>query len=77
MPEREDAGATPEAGALAREASAALDRALAALSPSDAETLVAFARGQRPDLPPATFRKRVERALSRLRARWRLDHDRL
>ena len=33
--------------------------------------------GERPDLPGATFRKRVERALGRLRARWRIRHDSL
>lgn len=77
MPERADATPSPEAAAMAREAGAALDRALAELSPSDAATLVAFARGEHPDLPGSTFRKRVERALARLRARWRMDHDRL
>jgi RNA polymerase sigma-70 factor (ECF subfamily) len=75
MPERADATPSPEAAAMAREAGEALDRALAELSASDAATLFAFASGERPDLPGSTFRKRVERALSRLRARWRLDHD--
>ena len=59
---------------MAREASEALDRALGDLSPSDSAMLLAFARGERPDLPGATFRKRVERALARLRTRWRIDH---
>jgi RNA polymerase sigma-70 factor (ECF subfamily) len=79
MPEPTDPAPSPEAAAILREASAALDRALAELKPSDAQTLLAFARGERPepDVPGATFRKRVERALSRLRARWRMDHDRL
>jgi hypothetical protein len=77
MPECADAEPSPEAAAMAGEAGAALDRALAELSGSDAATLLAFARGERPDLPGATFRKRVERALTRLRARWRMDHDRL
>jgi RNA polymerase sigma-70 factor (ECF subfamily) len=77
MPVCADAAPSPEAAAMAGEAVAALDRALAELSPSDAATLLAFARGERPDLPGATFRKRVERALTRLRARWRMNHDRL
>jgi RNA polymerase sigma-70 factor (ECF subfamily) len=59
---------------MARESAAALERALADLAPADAATLIAYARGERPDLPGPTFRKRVERALARLRTRWRVDH---
>ena len=76
-PELADGTPSPEEAAMAREAGAALERALAELSPSDAATLPAFARGEHTDLPGATFRKRVERALARLRARWRMDHGRL
>jgi RNA polymerase sigma-70 factor (ECF subfamily) len=75
VPERLDPAASPEDLAAARELSAALDRALAELPPRDAETLLAYARGERPDLPGPTFRKRVERALSRLRSVWRIRHD--
>jgi len=32
------------------------------------------AKGERPDVPDATFRKRVERALARLRAAWSSKH---
>jgi RNA polymerase sigma-70 factor (ECF subfamily) len=77
MPERQTAAPSPEDEAAAAELSAALERALAELSPEDAATLLAYARGERPDLPGATFRKRVERALGRLRARWRIRHDSL
>ena len=77
VPDRPDAAASPEAAAMARELGAAIDRALADLAPSDAATLIAYARGERPDLPGPTFRKRVERALARLRARWRMDHGSL
>lgn len=77
LPERETSAASPEEEALAGELAAALERALAELSPDDAATLLAYAHGDRPDLPGATFRKRVERALSRLRARWRIRHDSL
>ena len=77
LPERESSAASPEEMALAAELTAALERALAELSPDDAATLLAYARGERPDLPGATFRKRVERALGRLRARWRIPHDSL
>jgi RNA polymerase sigma-70 factor (ECF subfamily) len=70
-----DPGRSPEDDARDRELAAELDRALAELSPSDAATLLAYARGERPHVPGATFRKRVERALDRLRSRWRIPHD--
>jgi RNA polymerase sigma factor (sigma-70 family) len=73
---RPDAGRSPEQAAVAGDLERALGEALATLRPADAETLVAYARGERPDLPGPTFRKRVERALGRLRAAWRLNHDR-
>jgi RNA polymerase sigma-70 factor, ECF subfamily len=75
--ERPDGGPSPEAAAVTRSLNAALDRVLAQLPAADAATLIAYARGQRPDLPGPTFRKRVERALARLRARWRMDHGNL
>lgn len=73
---RPDQGRSPEENALSAELERALGEALAALRPVDAETLLAYARGERPDLPGPTFRKRVERALGRLRSAWRLNHDR-
>jgi RNA polymerase sigma-70 factor, ECF subfamily len=75
-PEIPDGSPSPETAAIARDLGAALDRALAELPAADAATLIAYARGERPDLPGATFRKRVERAVGRLRARWRMDHGR-
>jgi RNA polymerase sigma-70 factor (ECF subfamily) len=60
--------------ALARDLDAALEGALHELSERDRETLHAFARGERPEVAGATFRKRVERSLARLRAVWRLKH---
>jgi RNA polymerase sigma factor (sigma-70 family) len=73
---RPDLERSPEARALAADLERSLGEALATLSPGDVETLLAYARGERPDLPAATFRKRVERALARLRGAWRLNHDR-
>ncbi|HEY6929039.1 MAG TPA: sigma-70 family RNA polymerase sigma factor [Thermoanaerobaculia bacterium] len=73
-PERPDTAPSPEEAAIARDTGAALERALAELSPRDAATLIAYAREEPPGLPAATFRKRVERALDRLRTRWRTDH---
>jgi RNA polymerase sigma factor (sigma-70 family) len=72
IPERLDAAPTPEEAAIARDLAFLLDGALSRLPPGDAATLLAYARGERPDLPGPTFRKRVERALGRLRLRWRL-----
>ena len=74
LPDRADGAPSPETAAMARESAAALERALADLAPADAATLIAYARGERPDLPGPTFRKRVQRALARLRTRWRMDH---
>ena len=71
--DRPDRSASPEEEAIGRDLAEALDRALAQLPPGDAATLLAYARGERPDVPGATFRKRVQRALGRLRARWRYD----
>ena len=78
-PERADPATSPEQQAAARELAALLDRALGEMSPADAATLTAYARGERPDLPGATFRKRVERALARLKraVNWRTHHDSL
>jgi RNA polymerase sigma factor (sigma-70 family) len=67
-------GPSPEDAALARDLDEALEGALLELSVRDRETLLSFARGDRPDVAGATFRKRVERALARLRTAWRLKH---
>jgi RNA polymerase sigma factor (sigma-70 family) len=72
---REYPAASPEDAAIAADLDGAIDTALRELSPADAATLVAFAAGERPGtVPPATFRKRVERGLARLRTRWRATH---
>ncbi|HEV8702039.1 MAG TPA: sigma-70 family RNA polymerase sigma factor [Candidatus Polarisedimenticolia bacterium] len=71
-----DAAPTPEAEAMIRDLEATLGDALGALRPEDAETLRLYARGDRPALAAATFRKRVERALARLRAVWRTTDGR-
>ncbi len=73
---RADPRPSPEDTAVAADLERTLGAALATLRPGDAETLLAYARGERPDLPGPTFRKRVERALRRLRGAWRLNHDR-
>jgi RNA polymerase sigma-70 factor (ECF subfamily) len=72
---RLDGAPSPEEVAVAASLEAALDRALAELAPADAATLLAYARGERPDLPGPTFRKRVERALGRLRRIWKTHRE--
>jgi RNA polymerase sigma-70 factor (ECF subfamily) len=60
---------------LAAEMREALAVALGTLSPLDAAALNAYAGGaDRPDVSAATFRKRVQRALGRLREVWRSRH---
>lgn len=65
---------SPEADAIARDLEAAAREVLGTLRATDIETLEASARGERPDLPQATFRKRLERALARFRAAWSARH---
>lgn len=69
--ERVDPSAGPEEEAMARDLEAILAAALGTLRPEDAETLRLYARGRRAAVGGATFRKRVQRALARLRAAWR------
>lgn len=75
LPELACAGPSPEHAAIDAELRASLTAVLGALRPQDAEALLASAGlGPRPAVPPATFRKRLERAVTRLRAAWRRCH---
>lgn len=67
-------GRNPEEHAVTVELERVATTMLGQLRPEDRETLriALFGEGER-TAPPATFRKRVERALVRLRAAWR-DH---
>ncbi len=69
--ETPDPSSGPEESALMRDLESMIRDALGALRPEDAETLRLYARAERPAVTPATFRKRVQRALERLRAVWR------
>jgi RNA polymerase sigma-70 factor (ECF subfamily) len=71
-----DAAPTPESEAIARDLEAMLEEALGVLRPEDAETLRLYARGNRSEVAAATFRKRVERAIARLRTVWRTTDGR-
>jgi RNA polymerase sigma-70 factor (ECF subfamily) len=54
----------------------ALQEVLSELSPEDRDTiLIAIHDLERPDLPAATFRKRVQRAMDRLRQKWSEKHE--
>jgi RNA polymerase sigma factor (sigma-70 family) len=66
---------SPEATVIARDLEAAALEVLGSLGPTDQETIRALVVGGRPDIPQATFRKRLERALNRLRTAWRSRHD--
>ena len=64
-----------EQAVIDRDLEAALLEILGALRPSDVETIQAVLSGRSPPIPRATFRKRLERALNRLRLAWRARHD--
>jgi len=68
-----DGGGTPEDLAIERDLRAAADEAL---RQQDIETLEAVLEGRRPQGPRsgATFRKRVQRAIERVRLAWRNKH---
>ena len=75
---RPDPGASPEEGAARRDLERAAFDALGGLGAADVEAILAhIGEGERPDLPPATFRKRLERALKRLRRAWKERHGTL
>src|SRR5262245_1014151 len=67
MNRKGDAEDDPETIALSRDLENALGAVMGSLRREDSETLRLYAHGLRPALPQATFRKRIERALTRLR----------
>ncbi len=67
-----DGDFSPEDQMIARELEAAVLDVLGTLRANDAETLQLLLAERRPD--GATFRKRVERAMRRLREAWRAKH---
>jgi RNA polymerase sigma-70 factor (ECF subfamily) len=70
-----DRSRSPEDLSIGADLDAALEAALSDMAPVDRRTLEAFALGERPaDVPAATFRKRVERGLVRLRRLWERRH---
>lgn len=71
---RPEEGPSPEDAAILRDLELAAKELLGELKPSDAETLRAAISGHRPAIQGATFRKRMQRALERLRSLWRTRH---
>ncbi|WP_395830593.1 RNA polymerase sigma factor [Archangium violaceum] len=73
--EVDDGAPGPEARLLAEDLRRALTEVMGGLRPEDVETLAAaMGERERPTIPGATFRKRLERALGRLREAWRMRH---
>ncbi|MGQ0504537.1 MAG: RNA polymerase sigma factor [Myxococcaceae bacterium] len=75
VPHVVDERLSPEASVGQRELAHALDSAMAALGEGDRETLRALLSEELPDVPAATWRKRKERALRRLKLVWRSLHE--
>ncbi|HZI11215.1 MAG TPA: sigma-70 family RNA polymerase sigma factor [Myxococcus sp.] len=70
-----DAAQGPESRLEGAQLAAALREVLEDLKPEDVATLsAAMGELERPDVAPSTFRKRLERAMTRLRAAWRTRH---
>lgn len=67
-------GLDPEEQAIMSNLEAAALEVLGTLRPSDIETLRAVMEDRRPDVSAPTFRKRAERAITRLRVAWRSRH---
>jgi RNA polymerase sigma-70 factor, ECF subfamily len=72
--ERPTSEPSPEDAVMVRDLHAAIAEVLGDLTARDAATLQAVLDEQRPAVAAATFRKRVERALARLRTAWSSRH---
>ena len=67
--------ATPEGEVMSQELLALARELLGAIRPEDVEVLsAAWADAPRPSITAAAFRKRLQRALERVRLAWRLKH---
>lgn len=65
---------TPEETAIQGDMEQLMRETLGSLRPEDAETLHLYARDERAAIAAAAFRKRVQRALERLRGAWKVTH---
>ncbi|HEV8200625.1 MAG TPA: sigma factor [Candidatus Polarisedimenticolia bacterium] len=73
---RRGADGDTEESLLERDMLRMMEETMGTLSPADRRTLELFRNGERAAVAAATFRKRVERALARLRAAWQVRHGR-
>jgi RNA polymerase sigma factor (sigma-70 family) len=69
-----DSRGTPEQLVIERDLDAAVREVVSELRPEDAEVVLATISETRPS-NDATFRKRLERALGRLRLAWKAKHE--
>jgi RNA polymerase sigma-70 factor (ECF subfamily) len=75
-PERADPARDPEEASIERDLVEAAAAVLGALRREDMDTiLAAVGASERPAVPGATFRKRLSRAVGRLRQAWSARHD--
>ena len=65
---------SPEESAMNAQRNRWIEDALAGLDPADEATIRAYMSGERPAVPATTFRKRVQRAVERLRSGWKTGH---
>lgn len=73
--ERAGEDLSPEERAITRDLEDALTEILGVMRPQDRETLAAaMGHVPRPGIPAATFRKRMQRAVTRLRSAWSTRH---
>lgn len=70
-----DQAATPDAATERRELEVALAATLSELPAADRQALAERLAGGHAGVPAATWRKRRERALARLKLLWRSQHD--
>jgi RNA polymerase sigma-70 factor (ECF subfamily) len=74
-PERTSDAPSPEEDAIRRDLMGAIEAVVGELRPLDAETIfAAIDCAARPQIEPAAFRKRLQRALTRLRTAWGARH---
>ncbi len=75
VPERAEGGPGPEGRVIADDLERALLGVIDTLAPVDRQSLLAaLEHAERPDVAAATFRKRLQRALDRLKSAWRAEH---
>jgi RNA polymerase sigma-70 factor (ECF subfamily) len=73
-PRPSGAGESMEDDVISRDLQSVALEVLGTMEPSDIETLLNAASGRRSSVRAATFRKRLQRALSRMRIAWRTRH---